>query len=99
MLPAEYAWFEPVLYASIVVFVVAWIGNALLFVNKFLNALLTAVVFALIFGALTYFGFGTVNVELTAEPAGRAPATSGQGIGQGAPATPTPPAEPPATAN
>jgi hypothetical protein len=57
-MPADYLWFEPVLIAAIVVFVVSWIGNSILFNNRFLNAFVTAVVFAIIFGALAYSGYG-----------------------------------------
>lgn len=55
MLPAEYTWFEPVLVAAIVVFVVDLIGNTITFSNRFFNALITAIVFALIFGTLVHF--------------------------------------------
>lgn len=53
-LPAEYAWFEPVLVAAGVVFVVGLIGNLISFGSRFGNALVTAIVFAVIFGALTF---------------------------------------------
>lgn len=52
--PAEYAWAEYVLFGAIIVFVVDLIGNALSFSSRFVNALVTAIVFALIFGGLTY---------------------------------------------
>lgn len=61
-LPPQYAWFEPVAVAAIVVFFVSWIGNKVTFSNTFLNALATSVVFALIFGVIAYFGFGTVTM-------------------------------------
>ena len=64
MLPAEYTWFEPVLVAAIVVFVVDLIGNTITFSNRFFNALVTAIVFALIFGTLIYFGLGDVSVAV-----------------------------------
>jgi hypothetical protein len=51
-LPTEYAWLEPVIIASGVVFVIGLIGNALSFSNRFVNALVTAIVFAVIFGVL-----------------------------------------------
>ena len=63
-LPAEYAWFEPVLIAAIIVFVVDLIGNTITFSNRFFNALATAIVFAIIFGALVYFGYGQVAVSV-----------------------------------
>lgn len=53
-MPAEYLWLEPVLIAAAVVFVVDLIGNMISFSNRVLNALVTAVVFAAIFGTLTF---------------------------------------------
>lgn len=53
-LPAEYAWAEYVLFGAAIVFVVDLIGNALSFSSRVVNALVTAIVFALIFGGLTY---------------------------------------------
>ncbi|MGI9571553.1 MAG: hypothetical protein ACR2PH_17850 [Desulfobulbia bacterium] len=64
MLPAQYAWFEPVLIAAIVVFVVDLIGNTITFSNRFFNALATAIVFAIIFGALIHFGIGDVSMAV-----------------------------------
>jgi hypothetical protein len=73
MLPAQYAWFEPVLIASIVVFVISWIGNILIFSNRFLNALATAIVFAGVFGAMTYYGYGGVRMTVQQTPDASAP--------------------------
>jgi hypothetical protein len=73
LLPAEYVWFEPVLVASIVVFVIDLIGNSITFSNRYINALMTAIVFAAVFGGLTYFGVGNVSMSLT-QPAITAPA-------------------------
>ncbi len=56
-LPTEYAWFEPVLIAAAIVFVVDLIGNMISFSNRFVNALVTATVFAVIFGSLTYIAY------------------------------------------
>jgi hypothetical protein len=53
LLPAQYAWFEPVLIASIVV---------------------SAILFALVFGALVYFGYGSVSMSVTTTPSPTAPA-------------------------
>ncbi len=53
-LPAEYAVAELVLIAAAVVFVVDLIGNVLSFSNRFVSALVTAIVFAALFGGLTY---------------------------------------------
>jgi hypothetical protein len=74
MLPAQYAWFEPVLIASIVVFVIALVGNSLAFGNRYLSALMSAIVFALVFGALVYFGYGNVSMSVTTTPSATAPA-------------------------
>ena len=35
MLPAQYAWFEPVLIASVVVFIIDLIGNSFAFGNRY----------------------------------------------------------------
>jgi hypothetical protein len=36
VLPAQYAWFEPVLIASVVVFVIDLVGNSITFSNRYL---------------------------------------------------------------
>ena len=72
-LPVEYVWFEPVLIAAVVVFVVSWIGNSLIFSNRLANALATAIVFALIFGTIVYFGYGNISMSVTTEPSPTAP--------------------------
>ena len=64
-LPPQYVWFEPVLIASIVVFIVDLIGNSITFSNRYLSALVSALVFALLFGALTYSGVGRVSISVT----------------------------------
>src|SRR5690606_17444556 len=51
---AEYAWAEYVLFGAIIVFVIDLIGNALSFSSRVVNALVTAIVFAVVFGGLTY---------------------------------------------
>jgi hypothetical protein len=73
-LPAEYAWFEPVLIASIVVFVIDLVGNSIAFGNRYASALMSAVVFALVFGGLVYFGYGNVSMSVTTTPSPTAPA-------------------------
>lgn len=60
----QYSFLEPVLIAAAVVFVVDLIGNILSFSNRFLNALVTAILFAAIFGALSYYGYGGVHMDL-----------------------------------
>ena len=52
LLPAQYAWFEPVLIATIVVFIIDLVGNSIGFGNRFLGALMSAIVFALVLGPL-----------------------------------------------
>jgi hypothetical protein len=74
LLPAQYAWFEPVLIATIVVFIIDLIGNSIGFGNRFLSALMSAIVFALVFGALVYFGYGSVSMSVTMTPSASAPA-------------------------
>jgi hypothetical protein len=74
LLPLQYAWFEPVLIATIVVFIIDLVGNAIGFGNRFLSALMSAIVFALVFGALVYFGYGSVSMSVTTTPSTTAPA-------------------------
>ena len=69
LLPPQYAWFEPVLIAAIVVFVIDLVGNSIAFSNRYINALITAVVFAVVFGGLTYSGLGSISMTVKA-PAG-----------------------------
>lgn len=76
ILPAEYLWLEPVLIAAAVVFVVDLIGNMLAFGNRIVNALVTAIIFALIFGALAYYGYGNVSMSVSTTPTMDAPATT-----------------------
>jgi hypothetical protein len=73
-LPAQYAWFEPVLIATIVVFIIDLVGNSIGFGNRFLSALMSAIVFALVFGTLVYFGYGSVSMSVTTTPSTTAPA-------------------------
>jgi hypothetical protein len=73
-LPPQYAWFEPVLIASIVVFVIDLIGASIAFGSRFLSALASAVLFAVVFGALVYFGYGSVSMSVTTTPSATAPA-------------------------
>ncbi|MBI1383926.1 MAG: hypothetical protein GC150_03325 [Rhizobiales bacterium] len=75
-LPAEYGWLEPVIIAAAVVFVIDLIGNSIAFGNKVLNALVTALIFAAVFGALTYYGYGRVSMSVQTTPSINAPATN-----------------------
>jgi hypothetical protein len=74
-LPPQYFWMEPVLIAAAVVFVVDLIGNNITFSNRTVNALVTAIIFAAIFGALSYYGYGSVEVKARTTPAAGAPAS------------------------
>ena len=73
-LPAQYAWFEPVLIATIVVFIIDLVGNSIGFGNRFLSAIMSSIVFALVFGTLVYFGYGSVTMSVTTTPSITAPA-------------------------
>jgi len=73
-LPPEYFWLEPVIVAAIVVFVIDLIGNTLAFGSRVVNAFVTAVVFALVFGALVYFGYGNISMTVSTVPSASAPA-------------------------
>lgn len=73
-LPPEYFWLEPVIMAAIVVFVIALIGNTLAFGSRVVNAFVTAVVFALVFGSLVYFGYGNISMTVSTTPSATAPA-------------------------
>jgi hypothetical protein len=76
-LPAQYAWFEPVLIAALIVFAIDLIGSMMVFsVRPALNALASALLFALIFGALVYYGYGKVEMSVSTTPAPTAPAQS-----------------------
>ena len=79
LLPPQYAWFEPVLIASIVVFVIDLIGNSITFSSRYLSALVSAIVFAVVFGSLVYFGYGSVTMSLKATPSASAPAQKAGG--------------------
>jgi drug/metabolite transporter (DMT)-like permease len=79
-LPSEYTWFEPVLIAAIIVFIIDLIGSMIVFSRRpMLNALASAILFAVIFGVLVYYGYGKVEVSVTTTPAPTAPAQSSQG--------------------
>jgi ribose/xylose/arabinose/galactoside ABC-type transport system permease subunit len=64
ILPPEYSWLQPIIVASIVVFFVSWIANAIFSANDFLNALLTAIIFGLIFAGLVYSGMGGIEISI-----------------------------------
>lgn len=68
-MPADYAWLEPVIVMSAVVFVVGLIGNILSFSSRFMNALVTAIIFALLSGALFFMMFKDSIPRTIAAPA------------------------------
>jgi hypothetical protein len=74
-LPPDYLWLEPVLIAAVVVFVISLIGNALAFGGRVTNAFVTALVFAVVFGGLVYFGYGNITMSVSTTPSTSAPAT------------------------
>ena len=75
ILPAGYAWFEPVLIAGIIVFLINLMGSMLVFSRRpLLNALSSALLFALIFGVLVFYGYGKVQMTVSTKPAPDAPA-------------------------
>ena len=47
----------PVLIAAVIVFVLNAAGSFIEFNNRFVNALVDAVLFAVVFGALVHFGY------------------------------------------
>ncbi|HET6387876.1 hypothetical protein [Hyphomicrobium sp.] len=72
---------EPVLIGAAIVFVLDLIGNMISFSNRVLNAFATAVVFAIVFGALLYTEVLKLDVRTdvtttTSEPATPPPATT-----------------------
>lgn len=85
----DLGWLQPVLIAAAVVFVLDLIGNMISFSNRVLNALTTAIVFAVLFGALIQAGLVKMDVRAIPTEAA-APAET-----PAAPAeTPAAPAEP-----
>ena len=73
-LPPQYLWLEPVLIAAAIVFVIDLIGNMIAFGSRVTNAFATAVVFALVFGSLVYFGYGNISMSVSTKPSATAPA-------------------------
>ena len=75
LLPPQYAWFEPILVAAIIVFVINLVGSMLVFSRRpLLNALASALLFALIFGVLVFYGYGKVEMTVSTTPTPSAPA-------------------------
>jgi hypothetical protein len=67
-LPPQYQWLEPVIIAAIVVFVIDWIGNTITFSNRVINAFVTALIFGLVFAALTSSGYGGIAISINPTP-------------------------------
>jgi hypothetical protein len=65
----QFAWLQPVLAAAAVVFVLDLIGNTISFSNRVLNALTTALVFAVLFGSLIHFGLVKLDMKAIPTPA------------------------------
>jgi hypothetical protein len=80
----QYPWIEPVLIGAVIVFVLDLIGNMISFSNRFMNALATAIVFAVVFGGLLYSGALKLDVKTVETAPVEAPANTM------APATPAP---------
>ncbi|HEY8127295.1 MAG TPA: hypothetical protein VIF39_01065 [Hyphomicrobium sp.] len=74
----NYPWLEPVLIGAVIVFILDLIGNLISFSNRVLNALATAIVFAIVFGGLLYTGVLKLDVrtETTTTAPASAPATT-----------------------
>lgn len=66
---AELGWLQPVLIAAAVVFVLDLIGNMLSFSNRVVNAFVTALVFAVLFGVLIQAGIVQLDVKAVQAPA------------------------------
>jgi len=72
----QYPWVEPVLIGAAIVFMLDLIGNMISFSNRFMNALATAIVFAIVFGGLLYSGVMRLDVStITTTAPATAPAT------------------------
>jgi hypothetical protein len=79
ILPSEYSWFEPVLFAALIVFAINVLGSTLVLSRRpVLNALASALMFALIFGVLVYYGYGRVEMRVSTTPEPDAPAVAPQ---------------------
>jgi hypothetical protein len=65
-----------------VVFIVDLADNSIGFGNRFLSAIMSSIVFALVFGTLVYFGYGSVTMPVTPPPSATATAQMKKWIGQ-----------------
>ncbi|MEQ1670074.1 MAG: hypothetical protein ABL893_04365 [Hyphomicrobium sp.] len=69
-------WLQPVLIAAAVVFVLDLIGNMISFSNRIMNALTTALVFAVLFGTLIHLGLVKMDVKTIPAPVAAPAATA-----------------------
>jgi hypothetical protein len=73
-MPPEYLWLEPVLIAAAIVFVIDFFSNLIAFQSRLVNALVTAVIFAVVFGFMVNLGYS--DMEIRTEPDPTAPGAS-----------------------
>ncbi len=66
---ADLGWLQPVIIGAAVVFFLDLIGNMLSFSNRFVNALTTALIFAVLFGSLIHLGIVQLDVKAIPMPA------------------------------
>jgi hypothetical protein len=64
MSPATTALLTHVLIGASILFIIAYIGNRITFSNRFVNALVTAAIFAVLFGALAFIVDTSIPPEL-----------------------------------
>ena len=83
-MPEDMLWLQPVLIGAVIVFILDLIGNMISFSNRFMNALATAIVFAIVFGGLLYSGVMKLDVRTITTP----PASTSAPSTAPAPATP-----------
>lgn len=65
---ADLGWLQPVIIGAAVVFFLDLIGNMLSFSNRFVNALTTALIFAVLFGSLIHLGIVQLDVKSMPAP-------------------------------
>jgi hypothetical protein len=66
-MPEDMLWLQPVLIGAVIVFILDLIGNMISFSNRFMNALATAIVFAIVFGGLLYSGVMKLDIKTVTE--------------------------------
>lgn len=89
---------ESILIAAAIVFVLNAVGSFIEFNNRFVNAVVDTVLFALVFGALVHFGYLHLNfTNPRSATTATAPAPVATPPAAPAPVTPSPAAPAPAT--